>query len=132
MTSGILQIVIPYRDSKRTKAALKYASVLLDAEDKRVRLIHVHVVPYGVPLACPRVHSKHLERRLRSLVRESDVPVSVEIVYARDWEKGLRRVLKPSSTVFLPIRRASWQTSEKRLAARLRKLGHTVVWVDSE
>ena len=125
-----LQITIPYRDSKLTKAALKYAATLLDGQNARVRLIDVHVVPYGVSLAQPMTDPK-LERRLKNLAREYEVPVSPEVVYARDWEQGFRRALTPGSTVLLPMRRAWWSTSEKRMAERLRKLGHTVIWVES-
>jgi hypothetical protein len=127
-----LQIVIPYRDSKLTKAALKYVSELIEGQNVRVRLIDVHVVPYGVPLDQPTVDPKHLERRLKNAARDSELPVSAEVVYARDWEQGFRRVLTPGSTVLLPMRRVWWRTSEKRFAARLRKLGHTVVWVECD
>jgi hypothetical protein len=127
-----VQIVIPFRDSKLTKAALKYATGLLDGQNLRMRLIDVHVVPHGVPLDHPTVDPKHLERRLKNLVRQSELPVSAEIVYARDWEQGFRRALMPGSIVLLPIRRAWWRTSEKRMAARLRRFGHTVIWVDCD
>lgn len=127
-----LQVVIPFRDSKLTKAALNYAMDLIDGQRARVRLIDVHVVPYGAPLDQPMADSKYLERRLKTLARKSEFPVSVEVVYARVWEQGFRRVLTPGSTVLLPIRRAWWRSSEKRLAARLRKLGHTVIWVEGE
>jgi hypothetical protein len=106
-----LQIVIPFRDSKLTKAALKYATGLIEGQDVRVRLIDVHVLPYGVPLDRPKVDPKHLERRLKNLARESELPVSAEVVYARDWEQGFRRVLTPGSIVLLPMRRAWWRTS---------------------
>jgi hypothetical protein len=125
-----LQIAIPYRDSKLTTAALKYVSGLIEGQNVRVRLIDVQVVPYGVALDQTRVDPKRLERRLKNAARDSDLPVSAEVVYARDWEQGFRRVLTPGSTVLLPMRRAWWCTSEKRFAARLRKLGHTVVWVE--
>jgi hypothetical protein len=75
------------------------------------------------------VHPK-LERRLENLAREYELPVSADVVYARDWEKGFRRALTPGSIVLLPMRRAWWSTSEKRMAERLRKLGHTVIWVE--
>ena len=125
-----LQITIPYRDSKLTRAALKFAATLIDGQNARVRLIDVHVVPYGVSISQPTTDPK-LERRLKSLARDYEVPVSAEVVYARDWEQGFRRVLTPGSIVLLPMRRAWWSTSEKRMAERLRKLGHTVIWVES-
>ena len=126
-----LQIVIPFSTPRLTKAALKYAADLANDLNARVRLIDIHVVPYGVPLDRPTVNPKHLARRLRQLAQESDMTVSAEIVYARDWEQGFRRSLAPGSLVLMAIRRAWWRTSEKRLAARLRKLGHQVLWVES-
>ncbi len=127
-----LQVVIPHRTPQLTRAALKYAENLTDDLNARVRLIDVHVVPYGVPLDEPTVNPRHLSRRLRQLAQESSIPVSPEVVYARDWEQGLRRVLAPGSLVLIAIKRSWWRTNEKRLAARLRKLGHQVIWVESE
>jgi len=126
-----LEIVIPFRDSRLTKAALNYAISLVDGENIRVRLIDVHVVPYGIPLDRSTMEPRYLERRLKTLAKESEVPASIAVVYARDWEQGLRRLLTPASTVLLPMGRTPWSTSDKRLAARLRKLGHTVIWVDA-
>src|SRR5262249_47016695 len=125
-----LDIVIPFRDSRLTKAALNYARSLLEGRNIRVRLIDVHVVPYGVPLDRPTMQPRYLERLLKKLAKESGVIASIEVVYSRDWEQGFRRLLTPGSTVLLPMQRTSWRTSEKRLAARLRKLGQTVIWVE--
>jgi hypothetical protein len=127
-----LQLVIPHRTPQLTRAALNYAAVLANDLNVRVRLIDVHVVPYGVPLDEPTVDPNYLTRRIRTLARESTLPVSAEIVYARDWEQGFRRALRPASLVLMAIKRCWWRTSEKRLAARLRKIGHQVIWVESE
>ena len=126
------QIVIPHRDPRLTRAALKYAATLADGLDLRLRLIDVHVVPYGVPLDKPTVSPKHIERRLKGLAQESAFKVSPEVVYARDWEQGFRRALGPASVVLMAIQRSWWRTSEKRLANRLRKLGHQVIWVECD
>jgi len=127
-----LHIVIPYRTPQLTRAALKHADRLSCDLEARIRLVDIHVVPYGVPLDEPTVNPRHLTRRLRNLAHESSMTVSAEVVYARDWEQGLRRTLAPGSLVLLAIQRSWWRTSEKRLAARLRKLGHQVIWVESE
>src|SRR5690348_13001041 len=119
-----VELVIPHRTPEFTKSALKYAETLGDIQ---VRLVDIHVVPYGVSLDRPIIQRKQLERRLKRLARETDRQALAEVVYARNWEQGLRRVLKSVSTVLLPIRRSAWRTSEKRLAARLRKTGHTVI-----
>ena len=127
-----LQIVIPHRQPELTRAALKYAATFAGGLNARLRLIDIHVVPYGVPLDKPTVDPKHISRRLRALGEESTLPVSAEIVYARDWEHGLRRALAAGSLVLLPIKRAWWRTTEKRLATRLRKQGHQVMWVECD
>jgi hypothetical protein len=126
-----LQLVIPFRTPQQARAALKYAGSFAKDLNARIRLIDVHVVPYGVPLDKPTVSPRHLTRRLRQLASESEVPIVGEVVYARDWEQGFRRSLAPGSLVLMAIRRSWWRTSEKRLAARLRKLGHRVIWVES-
>src|SRR5262245_12868424 len=131
-TPSNLQIVIPHRTPQLTRTALKYAAGVTDDLNVRIRLIDVHVVPYGVPLDKPTVDPRHLTRRLRQLAQECAVPISAEVVYARDWEQGFRRVLASGSLVLFPIKRSWWRTSEKRLAARLRKIGHQIIWVEGE
>jgi hypothetical protein len=125
------KFVIPFRDSKLTKTALSYAAGLISSDEESIRLVDVQVVPYGVPLDHPGVDAKYLERRLKDLVKDTDVPVSAQVTFARRWEKGLRKVLPHGSTVLIPFRRSEWTSSEKRLAARLRKMGHNVIWVES-
>jgi hypothetical protein len=127
-----LQVVIPHRTPEQTRAALKYSANLAGDLSVRLRLIDVHVVPYGVAIDTPTVNPKHLERRLRQLAQESTLPVSAEVVYARDWEQGFRRSLAPGSLIVMAMRRSWWPTKDKRLAARLRNLGHQVMWVECE
>jgi hypothetical protein len=125
-----LQVVIPHRSPEMTRAALKYAATLATDLNIRLRLIDVHVVPYGFPLNKPTVSPRYLSRKLRSCAEESTLPISADIVFARDWEQGFRRALGPSSVVLMPIKRSWWRTSDKRMAARLRKSGHQIVWVE--
>ena len=127
-----LPVVIPHRSPDLTRAALKYAASLAGDLNVRLRLIDVHVVPYGIPLDAPTVNPKHLTRKLRQIAQESDLPISAEVVYARDWELGFRRALAPGSLILMAMKRSWWPTKDKRLAARLRKLGHQVMWVEWE
>ena len=127
-----LQIVIPHRSPELTRSALKYAATLTRDLNVRLRLIDVHVVPYGVPLDAPTVDPRHLARRVRSLAMQSELPISAEVIYARDWELGLRRALAPGSLVLMAMKRSWWPTKDKRLAARLRQLGHQVMWVECD
>ncbi len=67
---------------------------------------------------------------LRRHAQDTDLRVFAEVVYARDWEQGFRRALGPGSVILMAIQRSWWRTKDKRLAARLRKLGHQVIWVE--
>jgi hypothetical protein len=129
-TVSNLQVVVPCRTSDLTRAALKYAERFAQDLNARVRLLDVHVVPYGVPLDRPTVSPRH--RKLRELARDSAVPIFAEVVYARDWEQGLRRSLAPGSLVLMGSQKSWCRSSDRRLTARLRKLGHRVLLIDSE
>src|ERR1041385_1590080 len=110
-----LSIVIPHKTPQLTKAALKYAAKFTLDLNVRLRLIDIHVVPWGIPLDEPSVDPKYLARRIRSLAQEIPLPVSAEVVYARDWEQGLRRSLGSGSLVLMAIQRSWWRTGDKRL-----------------
>lgn len=127
VTFPSFQLVVPCLKPEATRAALKLASTLAAGLDAQLRLIDVHVVPHGVPIDKPTVDPQHLRRRIRALALDSDLKVSAEIIYARDWEQGFRRALGPRSLVLMAIDKSWWPGKEKRLAARLRKLGHQVV-----
>jgi hypothetical protein len=126
------QIAIPHRSPELTRTAFTRAAELTKGLDARVRLIEIQVIPYRLPLEIPVVSQSHSIRRIRLLAEESTVPISPEIVYARDWEDGLRRSLVPGSVVLFAIKKRWWRTQfrEKRIAGRLRKAGHQVVWIE--
>src|SRR6478672_273136 len=91
------QIVVPHRDARLTRAALQYAATLTNGLNVRLRLIDVHVVPYGVPIDKPTVSPRHVDRKLKAQVQGCSFSVSAEVVYARHWEQGFRRSLSPAS-----------------------------------
>ncbi len=124
-----IQIAIPHRTPEFTLTALKRAAELAVGLDACIRLIDIQVVPYGYPLDKPAVDPRHSIRNIRELARQIGAPISAEIVFARDWEQGLRRSLAPGSLVLLAAKRRWWRTSEKRLAGRLIKAGHKVIWI---
>jgi len=130
--SSALDVVIPYKTPELTSAALEFAATLSQGLDMRLRLIDVHVVPYALPIDNPSVRRDFLENNLRRFARKSTVPIYLELVFARDWEAGFRRALRPRSLVLLPIRKAWWRSHDKRMAERLRKHGHQVIWVEYE
>ena len=129
-TPAALQIVVPVRDPELTQAALRHAGTLGHDLNVCLRLIDVHVVPYALPLNKPSVSCRMLEMKLRALAEEIEEPVCPELIYARDWEEGFRRVLKPRSIVIFGVRRTWWPTRDKRMSERLRRDGHQVIWVE--
>src|SRR6266516_4643098 len=64
-----LQVAIPHRNPELTRAALRYVGSLASGLNLRLRLIDVHVVPYGVPLDEPTVR----ELALRQAAHEVEV-----------------------------------------------------------
>lgn len=127
---GLIEVVIPHKSVEATKAALAHAALLGAGLNLRVRLIDVHVVPYALPIEKPSVQREHLENNLRTISAFSTVPINSELILARDWEDGLRRSLRPRSVVLIPIRKTWWRSQDKRMAERLRKHGHQVIWVE--
>ena len=127
-----VEVAIPFKTPELTSAALESATSLGHQLSINLRLIHVHVVPYPLPLDKPSVCWDHLENKLRRIAERSSIPVQPELIFARDWEEGFRRALRPRSVILMPIQKSWWRSHDKRMAERLRKHGHQVIWVDCE
>jgi hypothetical protein len=127
-----VEVAIPFKTPELTSAALESATSLGHQLSINLRLIHVHVVPYPLPLDKPSVCCDHLENKLRRIAERSSIPVQPELIFARDWEEGFRRALRPRSVILMPIQKSWWRSHDKRMAERLRKHGHQVIWVDCE
>jgi hypothetical protein len=125
-------IVIPHRAARLTRAALKQLAAIVDSQTIQIRLIDVCVLPYQIDLGKSNGIQKRRQRGLMRLVQNSPLSISTEVFCARKWEHGFRRALKPASVVLIPIKRSNWKTRDKRMAARLRRLGHQVLWAQTE
>jgi hypothetical protein len=121
-----LQLVVLYSTATLTRAMLEAAAALTRDLGGEVRLLAIHAVPYPCPLNRPDVDHAHLTDRLTALVRDSGIPVRVEIVYARDREAALQSALKPGSVVLMTRKRHAWRTREERIAHRLAAKGRSV------
>jgi len=128
-TAG-LRVVIPYTTSELTKAALRHAGVCTDL-NVHVSVVDIQIVPFPCPLDLPPIDKEFSEQRLRELLRESQLPGSAEVLYARDWLDGFRRVLEPKSLVILGTKKRWWRTREEKLACALVKAGHQVMLLHS-
>ena len=121
-----LGVVIPYTTLELTKAALRHTGVCTDL-NLRVSLVDVQIVPFPCPLDQPPVNREFSEQRLRDLLTDSQLQGSAEVLYARDWLDGFRRVVEPGSLVILGTKKRWWRTREEKLARVLMKAGHQVM-----
>jgi len=127
--SGELEVVVPYTGPESTAAALERAPALTAGLNARVLLIAVHALPYPLPFVCPTMVHAHLVEQLVDLASRCPLPVSPQVVLARDLQEGFRYALKPASTVLVGTSRHFWRTQEEKLARSLARDGHKVALV---
>lgn len=121
------EISVVFTSVDATLEALKEAGNLAHSLGGRITLVVPQVVPYPLPLTSPPVLVDFNERRLRVLASGCRVDTRIAIYLCRDAGETLQSVLKPGSLVVVGTRKSFWPTQEKRLAAKLRRLGHQVV-----
>jgi hypothetical protein len=115
-----------------TLTALKQAGALASSLGASITLIATQLVPYPLPLTTPPVSPDFNDQRFRVMAGESRVDTKVSVYLCRDRMETLKTVLKPHSLVVVGGSRGWWPTSEKRLAAKLRRAGHEVIFSEME
>ena len=126
-TETTLDLVVPFTTPALTLAALNAANRLGAGLNARIRLLKIQVVPFPLDLTQSPVPIAFLTQQLSSF--ESKLPVTCEVRLARESEPGLKDILGEHSLVLLATARRPWRTREERMAASLRRAGHTVVLV---
>jgi hypothetical protein len=127
-----LNIAVVFTSVESTLTALKKAGALADRLSGRITLVVPQVVPYPLPLESPPVLLDFTERRFRAIASESPVETTVRLYLCRDALETLKAVLPPRSLVVLAGRKRWWPTAEKRLARKLGREGHEVVFTETE
>jgi len=128
-----LNISVVFTAIDSTLAALKQAGAMASSLGARITLVVPQVVPYPLPLNSPPVLLDFSERRFRVIAGASRVETQVRIYLCRDRLETLATVLKPHSLVVIGGRkRWWWPRPEKRLANRLRRDGHEVIFSETE
>jgi nucleotide-binding universal stress UspA family protein len=122
-----LRIVIPFTSHDLARAEFQAALDMAGDLDAMITLAFVHVVPYPLPLNRPDVSRKHLLRGLKELAESSALPVRIHLVFARDKQSALRRLIPPGALVLLATKRRWWRTAEETLARVLMRDGHRVI-----
>jgi len=127
-----LEISVVFTSVNATLAALKEAGRLAENLGARITLIVPQIVPYPLPLTSPPVLVDFNERRLRVIAGHCRVETRVSVYLCRDPLEILQSVLKPHSLVVIGSRKKWWPAAEKRMARKLRHLGHQVVVTERE
>jgi hypothetical protein len=125
----VLEVIVPYTEAKVTARILGRVRTLTAGLNARIRLLAIHTIPYPLPFACPEAVHAHLVGHLVELASQCDLPVTPEVVLARNREEGFRYALRPGSTVLVGTRKQFFRTSEERLARSLARDGHNVALV---
>jgi hypothetical protein len=127
-----LKIAVVFTTVDTTLPALRNAGVLASSLGARVTLLVPQVVPHPLPLETPPILVDFNERRFRLIACQSPVETTVRIFLCRDRFETLNSVLSPRSLVVVGGKRRWWPTAESRLASKLRKLGHEVIYTETE
>jgi hypothetical protein len=130
--SSHLNIIVVFTSSEPTMAALRTAGTLASELGARITIVVPQVVSYQLPLDKPPVLQDWNERQFQVMANGSPVETSVRFYLCRDSWKTLSKVLKSHSLIVLGGKKRWWPTAESRLARRLRKLGHEVVFTETE
>ena len=127
-----LNIAVVFTSVEATLAALKEAGALASSLGARITLLVPQVVPYPLALETPPVLIEFNERRFRLIASQSPVETTVQIYLCRDGMETLTNVLSPGSIVVIGAQKRWWPTREKKMARQLRRVGHEVVFKETE
>jgi hypothetical protein len=127
-----LGVVVVFTSVESTVHALRKAGALASRLGAHITLLVPQVVPYPLPLTSPPVLLDFSERRFRVIATESPVETTVRLYLCRDQLETLAAVLEPHSLIVLGGRKRWWPTREERLARKLRRSGHEVIFTEME
>jgi hypothetical protein len=127
-----LDISVVFTSVEATLTALKQAGSLANRLGAHITLVVPQIVPDHLPLDSPPVLIDWNEKRFRTIASEASVQTAVQIYLCRDRWETLSSVLKPHSLVVVGGKKRWWPTAESRLAGKLRKAGHEVIFTEKE
>ena len=127
-----LEIAVVFTSVMPTIRALKEAGLLAMQLNARINLIVAQVVPWPLQLTSPPVLLEFDEGRFRVIASRTGVHTDVSVYLCRARVRAITNVLRYGSLVMIGGRSRWWPTVEKRLAWKLRRAGHQVVFTEME
>jgi hypothetical protein len=127
-----LDVSVIFTSVDSTVAALKKAGSLAESLGGRITLVVPQIVPYPLPLTSPPVLLNFQERRFREIAKQIPANVRVQIYLCRDCMETLKCILKPHSLVVVGARKRFWPTRENGIVRKLRRMGHDVIFTETE
>jgi hypothetical protein len=127
-----LQVNVLYTTHSKTLAALRITSRLGAELGACPKVLLLYAVPYTLPLERPAVPAGFLEERIRALARESPTEITARIILCREPRRSLRQILRPHSVIVIGGRKGWWPSKEQRVAWRLSRDGHEVIFASLE
>jgi hypothetical protein len=119
-----LSIVIPHVELDLTAIALREAARLGSGLETRVTVLAIRTVPYPASLD-PASHPDYF-RDLIALAESSELPVTVNVVFAREWAPALEQMVERSAVVLMAYRRKLLLTRQEKMARWLTRAGYAV------
>jgi hypothetical protein len=127
-----LNISVVFTTVEATLEALRRAGDLASRLSGQITLLVPQVVPYPLPLTSPPVLLDWNERRFHIIASESPVETKVMLYLCRDRIETMMQTLMPRSLIVIGGRKRWWPTAETRLARKLRRAGHEVIFTETE
>ncbi len=134
-----LNVNVIYTGLSATRAALGAAAYFATDLGARIRLIVLRPIPDLLPLDHPPVSMRFDRERMLAFVDENTTDASLLMCYCRDEVNAVRYLLesnghflRSSSIIVIGGKKRRWfPTKAQRIAGKLEKAGHQVVFVDS-
>src|SRR5690242_10868337 len=124
-----LSITVFFSGWKATLAAIEKAVDLASQLGANIRVLIAEVVPYALPIECPRVDPQFRARAFQEFSSRKGVEVHLDIWLCRDRRECLQQALEPHSVVVIGGRKCPWPTRHGRLRRMLEHAGHHVISV---
>lgn len=128
-----MELFVVATTEEGTRAALAAAESFAAGLEAHITLLVPHAVPYPEPLECPAESLAFAIEHFRNLAMSLDVGLSIHVCICRPGDAVLAPAIPTGVIVLVGGPRGGLRRSrEQKLADRLTRTGHPVLFVDYE